>query len=81
MKWLLSEYMTNGRCVACVTGISVCDALCERGTEVKGENKGRGAAGGVARGRDRVLEKKNEYSKYGMEATGVSFISRIIRRK
>ena len=50
--------MTNGRCVACVTGISVCGAPCERGTEVKRENKGRGAAGEVVRGIDRVLEKK-----------------------
>lgn len=52
--------MTNGGCVACVTGISVCDAPCEieRETEVKRENKGRGAAGEVVRGRDRVLEKK-----------------------
>ena len=41
----------------------------------------RGGGGGVVTGRDRVLENKNEYSKYSMEATGASFISRMIRRK
>ena len=38
--------MTNGRCVECVTGISVGDSPCERGTEVKRENKERGVGGG-----------------------------------
>ena len=50
--------MTNGRCVECVTGISVGDSPCERGTEVKRENKGRGAGGSGDGKRQSAREQK-----------------------
>ena len=45
------------------------------------EKQGERGGGRSGEGKRQSAREKNEYSKYSMEATGVSFISRMIRRK
>ena len=49
----------------------------------RGQKRKQGERGGrrSGEGKRQSAREKNEYSKYSMEATGVSFISRMIRRK
>lgn len=47
---------------------------------VQKRKQGERGGGRSGEGKRQSAREKNEYSRYSMEATGVSFISRMIRR-